>query len=215
MPSHTPKPARRSRGPRDDRGVMLDTITTAARISFAENGWAGTTMRAVAKSAGVDAALVHYYFDSKEQLLDASTMPPAEWVAKLQEIPSVPLRQRGEAIIQRVIWGWTRPEIRDLLRSIILTAAHEQRTRNKLRAFFAATLLPAVAGRFDEPERNFRASLVASQVSGVIMIRWIWEIEPLASVTDGQLVAVIAPTLQRYLSGRITNLPQNNDAVGR
>ena len=92
MPSQPSKPDRRSRGPRDDRGVTLNAITTAARVSFAENGWAGTTMRAVAKSAGVDAALVHYYFDSKEQLLDASTTPPAEWVAKLQEIPTVPLR---------------------------------------------------------------------------------------------------------------------------
>jgi Tetracyclin repressor-like, C-terminal domain len=150
---------------------------------------------------------VHYYFDSKEQLLDASTMPPPEWVATLQEIPGLPLPKRGEAIIRRVIWAWTRPEIREVLRSILLTAAHEERTRQKLRAFFAAVLLPAVGGRFDEPERNLRASLVAAQVSGVIMIRWIWEIEPLASVTDEQLVALIAPTLQRYLSGRV-NTPQ-------
>jgi AcrR family transcriptional regulator len=215
MPSQTPNTARRSRGPRDDRGVTLDAITTAARASFAENGWAGTTVRAVAKSAGVDPALVHYYFDSKEQLLDASTMPPAEWIATLQEIPSVPLRERGAAIVQRVIWAWTRPEIREVLRSILLTAAHEERTRQKLRAFFGATLLPAVAGRFDEPERNLRASLVAAQVSGVIMIRWIWEIEPLASVTDEQLVALIAPTLQRYLSGRLTEPRRSKNAGTR
>jgi AcrR family transcriptional regulator len=204
MPSQTPKTAHRSRGPRNDRGVTLSAITTAARASFAENGWAGTTMRAVAKSAGVDPALVHYYFDSKEQLLDASTLPPAEWVATLQEIPRVPLRERGEAIVQRLIWAWTRPEIREVLRSIFLIAAHEARTRQKLRAFFDATLLPAVAGRWDEDERMLRASLVASQVTGVIMIRWLWEIEPLASVTDERLVALIAPTLQRYLSGRLS-----------
>src|ERR1700722_1481846 len=107
MPKQTPKTTGPSRGPRDDRGATLNAITASARTSFAENGWAGTTMRAVAKSAGVDAALVHYYFDSKEQLLDASTTPPAEWVAKLQEIPTVPLRDRGEAILQRVMWGWT------------------------------------------------------------------------------------------------------------
>jgi AcrR family transcriptional regulator len=215
MPKQTPETAGLTRGPRDDRGATLNAITTAARASFAENGWAGTTMRAIAKAAGVDAALVHYYFDSKEQLLDASTMPPAEWVAKLQEIPSVPLRERGEAILQRVMWAWTRPEIRDVLRSILLTAAHEERTRQKLRLFFSATLLPAVAGRFDEPERNLRASLVAAQVTGLIMIRWIWEIEPLASVADEQLVALIAPTLQRYLSGRLTEPRKNKNAGER
>ncbi|MFL5860254.1 MAG: hypothetical protein ACJ780_05675 [Solirubrobacteraceae bacterium] len=92
-----------------------------------------------------------------------------------------------------LIWAWTRPEVREVLRSILLTAAHEERTRHKLRAFFSATLLPAVAGRFDQSERTLRASLVASQVSGVIMIRWIWEVEPLASVTDEHLIALIAP----------------------
>src|ERR1700729_3349292 len=132
MPNQTPKTAHRARGPRDDRGVTLRPIPASARASFAENGWAGTTMRGVARLANVDEALVHYYFESKEQLLDASTMQPAEWVATLQEIPRVPLSERGEAIVRRVIWAWTRPEIREVLRSILLTAAHEDRTRQKL-----------------------------------------------------------------------------------
>jgi DNA-binding transcriptional regulator YbjK len=58
----------RHRGPRDEPGVMLERITVAARASFARNGWAGTTLRGVARQVGVDPALVHYYFSSKEEL---------------------------------------------------------------------------------------------------------------------------------------------------
>ena len=200
MASSSPKPATRSRGPRVDRGVAMAQITEAARTSFAENGWAGTTMRGVARAAGVDPALVHYYFKSKEELLDASTTPPAELIEKLQEISGVPLDQRGTAILERVIWVWTRPETREVLRSILLTAAHEDRTLQKLRLFFTATILPSVSPQWDESERALRAGLVASQVSGVIMTRWIWKVEPLASLPDAQLIELIAPTLQRYLS---------------
>jgi Tetracyclin repressor-like, C-terminal domain len=55
----------------------------------------------------------------------------------------------------------------------------------------------------DDDERTLRASLVGSQVIGLAMLRWLWEIEPLASLSDDRLTALVAPTLQRYLSGRL------------
>ena len=63
-------------GPRDERGVLAARILTAAREAFAQTGWAGTTIRAVAREADVDPALVYHYFASKEGLLDAATAPP-------------------------------------------------------------------------------------------------------------------------------------------
>jgi AcrR family transcriptional regulator len=193
----------RPRGPRDEPGVMVARITAAARASFAQNGWAGTTLRGVAREVGVDPALVHYYFSSKEELLDASTMPPPAWIESIRATNSVPARERGEAMVRNVIWGWSQPEIREVLSSILLTAAHEPRTREKLRAYVAANLLPAVAERLDDEERLLRASLIATQVVGLLLMRWLWEIEPLASLSDDDLVALVAPTLQRYLTGRL------------
>jgi AcrR family transcriptional regulator len=180
--------------------VAVARITAAARASFAEHGWAGTTMRGVARAAGVDPALVHYYFSSKEQLLDASTMPPPEWLASIRETSATPLRRRGEAVVRSLLANWAQPEIREVLSSILQTAAHEPRTREKLRGFLTASLLPAVAGRADDEERLLRASLVASQMLGVVMLRWIWQIEPLASLPDDDLVAFVAPVVQRYFS---------------
>ena len=200
----TPKRnATRQRGPRDEPGVMLERITAAARRSFAENGWAGTTLRAVAREAGVDPALVHYYFSSKEELLDAATHPPQEWLESIQRTNAVPIRERGEAMMRNAIWSWKQPEIRETLGSILMTAAHEPRTRQKLRAFVSASLLPAIADRIEGEERSVRASLIASQVLGLVMMRWVWEIEPLASLPDEELVALVAPTIQRYLTGRL------------
>ncbi len=186
------------------RGVALAQIERAARRSFAENGWAGTSLRAIAREVEVDPALVHYYFSSKEALLDAVTNPPPEFLTAVQETNARPLRERGAAIVRTVIWGWTKPEVREVLMSILLTAAHEPRTREKLRAVVTGTILPSVAERLDDEERSLRASLVGSQVIGLIMIRYVWGIEPLASLPDDELVAVMAPTLQRYLSGRLT-----------
>jgi AcrR family transcriptional regulator len=192
-----------SRGPREERGVTIAQIQAAARASFAKNGWAGTSLRAIAREVGVDPALVHYYFSSKEELLDAVTTFPVEWVASIQAAHSVPLGQRGEAIVRNVVWTWSQPEIREALVSILLTAAHDPRTHEKVRAVITTSLQPAVADRITGEERLLRAALIGSQVLGLVMHRYVWEIEPLASLPDDDLVAVVGPTIQRYLSGRL------------
>jgi AcrR family transcriptional regulator len=192
-----------SRGPREERGVTVTQIQAAARASFAKNGWAGTSLRAIAREVGVDPALVHYYFASKEELLDAVTTFPAEWVASIQTAHSVPLAKRGEAIVRNVVWTWSQPEIREALVSILLTAAHDSRTHEKVRAVITTSLQPAVADRITGEERLLRAALIGSQVLGLVMHRYVWEIEPLASLPDDDLVAVVGPTIQRYLSGRL------------
>jgi AcrR family transcriptional regulator len=200
-PTAEGKQRRRPRGPRDERGVTVAQITDAARASFANHGWAGTTLRGVAREAGVDPALVHYYFSSKEELLDASTNPPERWVASIHQTNLGPLDARGEAIVRNLVWSWSQPDISEVLSSILMTAAHEPRTREKLRATLTLGLLPAVADTLDADERMLRASLVASQVLGVIMLRYVWQIEPLASVPEDELVAMVGPNLQRYLTG--------------
>jgi AcrR family transcriptional regulator len=194
---------RAPRGPRGDRGETLAQIQRAARASFATRGWEGTSLRAIAREVGVDPALVHYYFSSKEELLDAVTTPPEEWLESIRATSATPLRDRGEEIVRNVIWTWQQPEIREVLESTILTASHEPRTREKLRGFVTMSLLPAVAQRIEGEERLVRASLIGSQVLGLVMLRYVWRIEPIASLPDDALVALVAPTIQRYLSGRL------------
>ena len=90
-------------GPRDERGVLAARILDAAREAFAETGWAGTTIRAVARVAGVDPALVYHYFDSKEGLLDAATNPPARWLENVATTWAAPISRSWAAS-----HGWSR-----------------------------------------------------------------------------------------------------------
>ncbi len=180
--------------------MLSARIVAAARASFAEHGWAGTTMRGVARDAGVDPALVHYYFGSKEDLIEASTTPPPEWMEAMRAAVTSPEQTRGEAIVRNVMWVYRQPELADLWRSVLLAAAHEPRTREKIVQIVASSIVPAVASTITKEERTLRASLVASQTLGMVMMRYIWRIEPLASLPDEEIVALVAPAVQRYLT---------------
>ena len=176
---------RAPRGPRGDRGETLARIRRAARASFAVHGWEGTSLRAIAREVGVDPALVHYYFSSKEELLDAVD-DAARGVARVDPRDQRALRcGRGARRSCETSSGpGAQPDIREVLESTILTAAHEPRTREKLRTFLTASLLPSVAERIEGEERLVRASLIGSQVVGVVMLRYVWRIEPIASLPD-------------------------------
>src|SRR6202789_1132038 len=92
-------PKAAAHGPRDDRGVLAALILREARASFAEHGYAGTTLRAVARAADVDPALVYHYFGSKEGLLDAATNPPQKWLDSIAKVWTTPVDQLGTALI--------------------------------------------------------------------------------------------------------------------
>lgn len=188
-------------GPRDERGVLAARILDAARQAFAETGWAGTTIRAVARAADVDPALVYHYFDSKEGLLDAATNPPARWLENVARTWTAPVDDLGEALLRLMLGAWADEETGRVLRAVLQTAAHEPVTREKLRRVVEGQLI-GVAQLTDD-ERSVRSGLIASQIMGLAMMRYVWKIEPVASMTDNELVAAVAPNLQRYVSGNL------------
>ena len=128
-------------GPRDERGVLAARIVAAARDEFAEHGWAGTTIRAVARAADVDPALVYHYFGSKEGLLDAATNPPQKWLESVAKVWTTPIEQLGAALITLLLASWADDEIGPTLRAILQTAAHEPSTREKLRRVVEGSLM--------------------------------------------------------------------------
>src|SRR5277367_5458390 len=128
-------------GPRDERGVLAARIVAAARDEFAERGWAGTTIRAVARTADVDPALVYHYFGSKEGLLDAATNPPQKWLESVAKVWTTPIEQLGAALITLLLASWADDEIGPTLRAILQTAAHEPSTREKLRRVVEGSLM--------------------------------------------------------------------------
>ncbi|HKV20629.1 MAG TPA: TetR family transcriptional regulator [Mycobacterium sp.] len=190
-------------GPRDERGVLAARILAAAREAFAQTGWAGTTIRAVARAADVDPALVYHYFGSKDGLLDAATNPPMRWLESVAKTWTTPVPELGAALLRLMLGAWADDEIGPVLRSVLQTAAHEPTTREKLRRVVESQLMGVSHLGVDERDRTIRSGLVSSQIMGLAMMRYIWQIEPLASMTDDELVAAVAPNLQRYIEGQI------------
>lgn len=191
-------------GPRDERGVLSARILAAAREEFAQHGWAGTTLRAVARGADVDPALIYHYFGSKEALLDAATAPPARWLESVAATWATPPHRLGVALLRLMLGAWADDEIGPVLRAILLTAAHEESTREKLRRVVEGSLMGAAQVGVDEADRRARSGLIASQIMGLAMMRYVWRVEPVASMAEDDLVAAIGPNLQRYVDGDLS-----------
>lgn len=191
-------------GPRDERGVLAARILAAARDEFAEHGWAGTAIRAVARAADVDPALIYHYFGSKEGLLDAATAPPQKWLDTVAKTWATPKADLGRRLLRNVLDSWSDEDVGPVLRAVVLTAAHETRTREKLRLVVESGLIGGSTLGDDEGERLRRSGLIASQLIGFALLRYVWKIEPIASMSDDEVVAAMAPNLQRYVDGDIT-----------
>lgn len=188
-------------GPRDERGVLAARIMRAARDAFAETGWAGTTIRSVARAADVDPALVYHYFGSKEGLLDAATTPEPRFLERVAATWTVQEPDLGRALVEALLANWADPEIRSFLRAVLQTAAHEPTTREKLRLVVERSLIGVSRFGTDDDDRLLRSGLISSQLMGFALMRYVWEIEPVASMSDAQAIAALAPTLQRYVDG--------------
>ena len=190
-------------GPRDERGVLSARILVAARDAFAQTGWAGTTIRAVARDADVDPALVYHYFGSKDGLLDAATNPPQRWLENVAKTWTTPVPELGGALLRLMLGAWADDEIGPVLRAVLQTAAHEPTTREKLRRVVESSLMGVSQLGVDERDRLVRSGLISSQIMGLAMMRYVWKIEPLASMSDDEIVAAVAPNLERYIEGEL------------
>lgn len=190
---------RRGRRPagQDTRTALLD----AARAVFGESGYDGATVRTIATRAGVDAAMVNHWFGSKEGLFAKAVL---EIPFEPDELVNVLLdgdRDRlGERIIRTFLTRWDGTGggvFKALIRSV---TAHEQAAL-VLRDFFLRQLFDRVAGQTSEDRPELRATLCASQLVGMGMVRYVAKFEPLASSDVETLVKAVAPNIQRYLTG--------------
>ena len=188
-------------GPRDERGVLAARILDAAREAFAENGSAGTTIRAVARAADVDPALVYHYFGSKEGLLDAATAPPQRWLDAVVASWSTPREELPRQLLRTVMNSWSDEQVGPTLRAVVLTAAHEPATREKLRAIVERSLIGESTLGVDEAERLTRSGLIATQLIGFALVRYVWKIEPIASMSEDEALAAMTPVLRHYIDG--------------
>ncbi|MFB7262778.1 TetR family transcriptional regulator [Streptomyces nojiriensis] len=188
------------RGPRGERGEQADKIVAAARRSFATRGYAATSLRAVAQEAGVDPGLVNYYFRTKAGLLEEVMQPPEAFGAAVAAAAEQPMDRRGHAFVEAALKLWEDPVSAEILRAVILTAAQEPAALQRLRQLFTELVLAVVSHSLPDTERNLRASLISTQIVGMVMNRYIWQIGAIATLPAPSVVDLIAPTIQHYLA---------------
>jgi AcrR family transcriptional regulator len=184
-------------GRADTRGEVL----AAARRQFAAKGYGGATIRAIAADAGVDPALVHHYFGTKRDLfVEAVELPfdPLEVVAAgLDGDP----RQAGERILRKLLDIWSTDQGQAMMASLLRAALTDERMLRMLREFMIETVLSPIVAQLAPDRQQLRATLLASQVMGLALVRFVAKVEPLASADTETVVAAIGPTLQRYFNG--------------
>jgi AcrR family transcriptional regulator len=183
-----------------------DRILAGARELFARNGIRNTSIRAVAAAAGVDSALVHHYFGTKEKLFAAAVHIPIDPMEVIGRLREVPVEELGYTLLSMLLPLWDSEvgvAFIAALRSIL--AGSEA---NLFRSFIQDVIAVEVGPRVDDPPGSgaIRIQFVASQLVGVVMARYILQLEPFASLPADQIARTIAPNLQRYLTGELPDL---------
>ncbi|AZS85812.1 TetR/AcrR family transcriptional regulator [Streptomyces griseoviridis] len=193
---------RRGRRTRTESASTRDRILAVAREEFSARGYEKTSVRGVAKAAGVDPALVHHYFGTKDQIFEAAV---EDAVAPVLHAPDAvadgPLDDVGERLTRFMFGVWENPVTRTPLLAIVRSAVDNEAAASVFRRLVVSQLLGRVAGRLGRPDGELRVELAAAQLVGCAMLRYVIQVEPLASVDVEQIIARVAPVVQGHLTG--------------
>jgi AcrR family transcriptional regulator len=191
----------RRRGSPDTR----DSILEAARRLFADKGFDATTVRAIAADAGVDPAMIHHFFGTKEELFRETLQFPIDPIMEIPEIVAGGPDEVGHRLVATFVKIWDSPT-GAVGASLIRSAMSNDWTLRLMREFLTTQILRRVVAaiEIDPAEAPLRVSLVASQLAGLAMMRYIIKLEPLASLPSEQVVEFIGPNIQRYVTGSLT-----------
>ncbi|MEU4830260.1 TetR family transcriptional regulator [Streptosporangium sp. NPDC023615] len=186
------RPGRRP-GSADTRGQIL----AAAREIFAEKGFDKATVRGIARQAGVDPALVHHYFAGKEGIFVAAMELPITPENVVSAILAGPREEVGERLARFILTITSDAAARQPLLALVRTAMTNDQMVVMIREFMTRALLGRVAELLQIPPLRMEAAF--AQLFGVVLVRYVLKLEPLASTDVEELVDLLAPTIQRYL----------------
>ena len=180
-----------------------ERILGAARDAFGAAGLDGATIRSIAAAASVDPALVHHYFGTKERLFVAATHLPIDVAALLPQVLDGPPDRIGHRLVAAFLSVWDDPATRAPLLGILRSAMNDERAAVMTRSLILGEAFEPIVSALGLPDAALRATLVGTQLAGLVMVRYVVQVEPLALADPEVLVEAIGPTLTRYLRGPI------------
>jgi len=195
---------RRRRGRRPGHSGSRDAILAAARAAFARDAYAGASLRAIARDADVDPALISHYFGSKAGLFIAAT----DWPFDPDEGHRATLAggrdDVGRRLAEFFFGTWSVPEKRISVLGLLQTAFTDPTVAAMLREFFVDEVFEPLLTRLGADQVALRSGLLASQLHGVILSRYVLDLLSQEAFDDATVIDAIAPTLQRYAVGPLT-----------
>lgn len=181
-----------------------EAILQAARESFGASGYAGTTIRGVARTTGVDPALVHRFYGTKESLFAATLDLPADPSVILPALLGDGLDGLGERVVRTFLTLWDATPGQGPMLALLRSAVTDENAAGLLRDFLTRVAMGPLAKAAGGESPDLRASLVASQMVGLAVSRYVLHLEPLASQPVDVLAPALGPTLDRYLTGPLS-----------
>jgi len=203
------RPPGRPTGPTQTRAAIL----TAAHTKFVEDGYLATTIRGIATAAGVDQALVLHYFGNKDSLFAAalrSNTPTEQLVA---ELTTGDVTDLGARLADRYLLLWERPETAGRIAAALRAASMSPSAASMVSDFIVETVMRPLSHTLDSPDADLRANLAGSHLFGTAVARYQLKVEPLASLDRQEVVAMLGPVIQHYLTGDLTQVPDRSRAA--
>ncbi|MET8757121.1 TetR family transcriptional regulator [Lentzea sp. NPDC004782] len=184
----------------DTRAALI----AAARETFVEKGYDGATVRAIAARAGVDAAMVNHWFGGKEGLFAQAVLQlPFDPSEILKRLLDGPVEEAGERIIRNFVTIWDATG-GGTFAALIRSVTSHQEVANALKSFFVNAIFKNLLAEIGAEQRELRATLCATQMVGLGIVRYVVHFEPLASADLDTVVRAVAPNMQRYLTGDLS-----------
>lgn len=188
-------------GRRPGTSGTREAVVAAAQRQFAQIGYDRTSLRSVAAEAGVDQKLVSYFFGSKHALFVAATRLPFEPSAAMTHVLGGDPRQRGLRLARLIVGVLDDPQGGSKLVGLVRAAAAEPEAAKLVRNLFDREIWGPAATRMATKDSTLAVSLIAAEMLGLVMARYVIRAEPLASLPSDAVVDLLAPTLQRLLGG--------------
>jgi AcrR family transcriptional regulator len=196
--TRTPRTGRRPGG-----GDTREQIRLAAQKLFLERGYQGATMRAIAKEAGVDASLIVHFFGNKVGLFAESVEWPHDPEVEIPKLLKDGRSRVGHNLVGLLVRTWDKEGDRNPILTMVRAGMVEPEASRMLSDFLRERLYGPLFEALGSDRPDLRANLLATQMIGLGMIRYVERFEPLASAKPADVIAWIGPSAQRYLTGKL------------
>lgn len=190
-------------GPTSTRDDILD----AARAEFSRHGFKGATLRAIAGAAGVDPGLIRHFFGDKQGLFVASMEMPVDALNVVLSAVEGPRDEWGERLTRAYLSLWDEPPTAAAMRAGVVSAFGNEQALASLREFVMSTIMAGLRPHLPDDDPDLRLATAVTHIVGIAMGRYILRIPPLVDHSLDDLVALIAPSVQHYLTGPLPTSP--------